>query len=612
MSKSNLQTKHVGDLLEEAFLIPAYQRGYRWSTMEVRDLLNDVLDFIKDPNESEYCLQPVVVTAAGNKWEVIDGQQRLTTIFLILNYLNLRFVENKRRKLYSIEYATREKSQAFLSDINEEQKDDNIDFFHIFNAHATIKEWLTKHDNKANDIESAFLNKVIVIWYEVPNTTDPINIFTRLNVGKIPLTQSELIKALFLQKKNFETRSSKHEQRRIANEWDEIERALQEDSFWFFLTNKNTASNRIEFVLQLVADEIESNGASTHDKLRIFLTFYGQKKDDGSFESIERWNSVKQVFMTIEEWYADRQFFHLIGFLVATEGNIRQLYNDYRNRTSRSEFRTLLHSKIYKKLTGQSLSDDLTNNDIKDEIKKFIEELDYDNGVRARSRITETLLLFNVATLLRSTVSNHRFQFDRYKAETWDIEHIHAVASEMRQGNIPAHKQWLSSLLSYYLGRPFNKTEDTDFSSIEVGMARNLCEKGAGLLQSEPFDEDAFFVLFSEIMKHLDKVDIVEGEEEASSGVFPTDHGLGNLTLLDSTTNRSYKNAIYSIKRQCILDLDKESRFIPVCTKNVFLKYYSGQNIPEMFIWSERDKNAYKEAVIDMLTNFFTVGRKTG
>lgn len=74
------------------FLIPSYQRGYRWSDIQVNALLNDVYDFYESRTDAQakYCLQPIVVTRSsdGKSWEVIDGQQRLTTLWLILNYLN--------------------------------------------------------------------------------------------------------------------------------------------------------------------------------------------------------------------------------------------------------------------------------------------------------------------------------------------------------------------------------------------------------------------------------------------------------------------------------------------------------------------------------------------
>ncbi|MCS6101604.1 GmrSD restriction endonuclease domain-containing protein [Shewanella baltica] len=61
---SHLCLKSIYELLDQFFLIPAYQRGYRWTTMQVEALLNDIWEFARTPASSQsafYCLQPVVV-----------------------------------------------------------------------------------------------------------------------------------------------------------------------------------------------------------------------------------------------------------------------------------------------------------------------------------------------------------------------------------------------------------------------------------------------------------------------------------------------------------------------------------------------------------------------
>lgn len=87
--------KAINQLISESskihhYIIPSYQRGYRWGKDEVEALLDDVYNFLDDPKNhaSSYWLQPIVVRAIEGKWEVVDGQQRLTTIFLILKFLD--------------------------------------------------------------------------------------------------------------------------------------------------------------------------------------------------------------------------------------------------------------------------------------------------------------------------------------------------------------------------------------------------------------------------------------------------------------------------------------------------------------------------------------------
>jgi len=203
-----------------AFYIPNYQRGYRWTRQQVEDLLNDIFEFSQKDNAGIYCLQPLVVVKRSSnerlldkvhaakdldevkrivngQWEVVYGQQRLTTIRLILEVLG-------QSRFYDIEYETREDSADFLNAFtaaeaageNAEEKN-NIDFYHIYQAATVIREWLEKID------KNVLLNLVKFIWYETEE--DPKEVFARLNIGKISLTNAELIKALLLNKSNFDS-----------------------------------------------------------------------------------------------------------------------------------------------------------------------------------------------------------------------------------------------------------------------------------------------------------------------------------------------------------------------------------------------------------------------
>src|SRR6202012_1103570 len=96
---------------------------------------------------------------------------------------------------------------------------------------------------------------VQVIWYELdPSDLKPIDTFIRINLGKIPLTNAELIKALFLQERNFgKSEAARLMQLEIAQEWDHIENQLQDENFWWFLNRAgNNASSHIEFIFDIM------------------------------------------------------------------------------------------------------------------------------------------------------------------------------------------------------------------------------------------------------------------------------------------------------------------------------------------------------------------------
>jgi len=233
------------------FYIPSYQRGYRWTKDEVTKLLDDIWESGGEP----YSLQPIVVKGLGSgSWELIDGQQRLTTLWILLRFMQKGTIP------YSLEYETRPESLTYLQNIDAGRSTDNIDFFHIYQAYATIAAWFV---NKMGAPYQQFLidemfrflsTSVRIIWYEVPEAEKPIPLFTRLNQGRIPLTDSELIKAVLLA--NIEKVKSGRETE-VAAQWDGIERDLQRDDIWAFVASRNyhdhTRGTRIDLLLDTLA-----------------------------------------------------------------------------------------------------------------------------------------------------------------------------------------------------------------------------------------------------------------------------------------------------------------------------------------------------------------------
>ncbi|BCZ18150.1 hypothetical protein NHP190003_14320 [Helicobacter sp. NHP19-003] len=134
-------------------------------------------------------------------YHVIDGQQRLTTIFLIIKYFEWR-------DLFTLHYETREGSFQFLQNIQDPSiypQKLNIDFYHFKEAYRAIKDYVEGEKKKFFDIQKQeFFNTLYhrckPLWHE--SEDDEKEVFVRLNSGKIPLMEAEKIKALFLAKKD--------------------------------------------------------------------------------------------------------------------------------------------------------------------------------------------------------------------------------------------------------------------------------------------------------------------------------------------------------------------------------------------------------------------------
>lgn len=311
-----LEAKPIGDI-KGVFNIPAYQRGYRWGKLQVKTLLNDLYQKANDSTKKDYCLQPIVVLRKGEgEYDLIDGQQRLTTIYILLNYIRQFFPFVQLN--FSLTYETRTNTQVFLNNMDESTAQTNIDFFHIYNAHQTIKEWLeeTFHDEPNKQSIALFnLHQYIdgyvkVIWYEVGDDADPIALFTRLNIGKIQLTNAELIRALLLT--STEEEEAKRRQYEMSIQWDNIEKQLRTDNneFWSFITRKSPKAylTRIELLFDMMFEKSDSERDT-------YFTFFKMEERLERSDKNVIWQEVINSYLQIKEWYTDNEYYHKIGYL---------------------------------------------------------------------------------------------------------------------------------------------------------------------------------------------------------------------------------------------------------------------------------------------------------
>lgn len=560
MMKNAITLKTVNELLQFSFYIPSYQRGYRWAAQEVTDLLNDIDEFkpreVTGTDEKTwYCLQPIVVKRKDNNaYEVIDGQQRLTTIYLILHYLNQGYIEARRDKLFSIEYETREKSKDFLQN-PEIENNDNIDFFHIHNAYKAIDVWFSKKDY--NFDESMYRSKLKfsskVIWYETMEK-DAISVFTRLNVGKISLTNSELIKALFLNNSNFHSDNNERlrlRQIEIANEWDNIENSLQNNKFWYFLSDKHVSDNRIEYIFDLMK---ESDNVDRYATFRYFNLKLNNKSEQ---DMKQNWEDVQFHYQRFNEWFNDRLLYHKIGFILNTQiVDVKTLYEK---------------SSIMQKKAFLDYLDDV----IKDFYRKdCLLDLDYED-----KHTNSVLLLYNILTMLQNSHEGSYFPFDTFKLLKWNKEHIASIKETIPKNN---RNDWLTDVRCYI------DTDKSESSSL-------FTELDACLLNSTFDDDDIFIPLFYKITDHFNQY-------MSNDDI----NGISNLALLDESTNKSYRNAVFPLKRKRIIDLDKNGEFVPLCTKNTFLKYFSDYP-PKISFWSQDDRDMYEKDLVRVLSEYMGV-----
>lgn len=550
MEEASLSGKLVSEITGE-FFVPSYQRGYRWERDHITLLLNDLWK----NGDHNYCLQPVVVRRIGDeRFELIDGQQRTTTLFLILDYMT-KILPSLKLK-FNITYETRPKSEIFLKNINEEESEDNIDFFHMYHAYRAIEEWFEDEDIgdktlKTINLYKYFSERVKVIWYEVNNKVDGPSLFTRLNIGKIPLTNAELVKALFLSKDSNDITEEK--QLEISTSWDLIERELQNDNLWYFLTNQDASNfaTRIELLFNLMANK------ELDEKEKFFTFFYFIERLEDPKNAISKtdlWNEIQSYFLTLKEWYEKRDVYHKIGYLIAIGKPLQEIIAESKGST-KTEFQNRLDENIRKKL---NLSRDQ------------ILELSYEKKQDLK-KIENVLLLHNVETIRTLGDDLQKFSFDRHKKNKWSLEHIHAQQSEglnkkeEQQEWLLLHRESLVSILS---------------SSDQQDRVKELIE-----LIDDNYDtitKDLFDHIFSEVFDCLS--DDEEGRYIDS---------ISNMALLSAANNSALNNSTFDVKRNKIIQMDRKGEYIPICTRRIFLKYYTDSKLHQLHFWGEHDRDAY-------------------
>lgn len=591
--------KAICELMGQTFTIPHYQRGYRWEDQEVTELLDDLWAFQKDKDSGDfYCLQPIVLqqNEKGN-YDVLDGQQRLTTLYLLLVYLEERRKDDGYlQPLFSLNYSTREKCEEFLSAktfSNNEIDSSNIDFYHICKAYQCIDKWFKdeKHSGAKGKILNILLDKtekgnrnVKVIHYEVENETNPIDVFIRLNVGKIPLTDAELTKALLLQSDKYPPKEldfNKMKLYNIANEWDFIETTLQERAFWYFLNdNSNAKSTHIEFIFDLLANKINTDKQYFKIKPKKYATFlifseYLQDLiDNGKLSRIEAvekiWSSVIEYFEYFKEWFQNRTLYHYVGLLIALkDNNIIESIVQKAKEFSKSKFKEYLEREIAIIIKN----------------KKPIDKLAYEdeNGRKSDYQdIIKVLLLHNIHTTLRSEKEKPRFPFELYKEQNWSLEHIHARNSQSLT-DTTKQKEWLSDHI-----------KSLSNSNIE-GSYNELISKMEEMISQNEVDNTTFENIEEEVYELLEK-NFEFGSDENI-------HLIKNLCLLDKATNSQLNNSVFDVKREIIKKRELTGYYIPVCTKNVFLKAYTAYPTTNVY-WTKTDRDDYFKD-IENTYNFF-------
>lgn len=370
----------VEEVLKYEYIIPIYQRGYRWDTDNVSKLLNDIYEdkcidgksdtiwtyavsrkyneifnFKNDAiqnSKQAYCIQPLVVCSNRkgiNKFDVIDGQQRLTTITIIICALR-KICKEKNIVLQmpniQLTYASRPDSRGYLEKLwNGEVSDcdsaKNVDFMYMKEAYKTALNFYEKELGQENCncqeyamlLQNILLKNTMFIWYCIDqDKMDPHEVFANFNSGKIELTNAELVKALFMDASNYDNvkniRDIEDKRIVISEKWDEIETFLHNPDFWAFVPHRNQYGDgnydtRIDVIFEMfimmhhinnksktIDDYIDYRKSKNRDRyifdeMESFIKGeLGQGKGGSKNEIMQKcWGEIRKVYLGLQELY---------------------------------------------------------------------------------------------------------------------------------------------------------------------------------------------------------------------------------------------------------------------------------------------------------------------
>lgn len=564
---------------KEYYNIPLYQRGYKWSTKEVVKLLDDINGF----NQSEdkfYCLQNITIVPNENYFNVVDGQQRLSTLTLFLS--SLGETELVKNKLKFPDNSIRTETNNFISEIiigksclieefnwddfiTENEQYDHQDIFHLFHAYQAIDDWFLEDGKPTkNDFKLKLVNSVKLIINKIDTKNDEEEIFGNLNSKRIPLDGADLFRAILI------TRVASEEGKKDANIKDIIQ--LNEKRIkigWEFDVINNWWSQ--DYVKSYFENFISIKEITTSDlklfdtkkhpiNLLLFLFAESQGEKQISLDFIERYNNsalslykkILTLHSTLADWFEDREIYHFLGYLFSNSTvSFKTIWDKWGKSKDRIDFKISLKNDIKKLIFRDTIEIDFTN-----------ETIDWYND--EKKLLIRVLILLDV---ISSLDKSQPFMNPSYFIKSNnDIEHI-----------FPQNPEDVK-----------DKKEFIDF--LNKGIAKI------------PFDT-------SEFEKKSTSAKYIEKAEEFIQEHIGAIHtnSIGNLVFLYYSLNRSIGRSSYTIKRSRVIDYFNKGKYIQPHTFRVFVRYFNDHSLEtkELEHWTNKDIIGNAKAIDTKVKDFF-------
>ena len=598
----------------KTYSIPPYQRGYKWDTKDIERLLKDINEF--SPNEDLnlfYCLQNITLVESQDSktFNVVDGQQRLTTLTVILSYLNeyelinekLQYNVRKETEEFLKEYIFKPNElkniqnwEQFLENTSIKGKDyDYQDVFYLFNAYKAIQTWFETYPNSVTAMKDKILNHVKLI-VNLPKNIEEQELFENLNGKRVPLDGADLIRALIITrvaKKEIGDIDDSIKQNVLINERRvKIGLMLDRINHWWADENKKNYFHQFTKESKVPDEESISFNDVTYPinhLYKLYVLAYGEGVLDMEFfekKVIEDGflDELQLLQRTMENWGNDKELYHLILFT-----------SIYAREKIKEEpvlsFKELLHQwkKLYRKDFIRFLKKRIASTEVFNDLINQTERCKEENEKTAflenwyvNKLITVSVLLDIISILSSNSTCLPARHFKAYKE---DLEHIFP---QTPVGDRIKDKIKQTQILKEYIdiiNQSLSEEEKININDCDIDW------------ENQNWKDDIKFRINNRIEK-----------------VIPV-NSLGNMCVLHESVNRGYGNDFFLEKRIDIMRKSQEGFFIRPHVYDAFNKIFLERHdesidMKMMNRWDRSDILARREYIIKRISNFLNTSNE--
>lgn len=554
------------------YYIPLYQRGYKWTSNQIIKLLEDINNFERQPGKF-YCVQNITLVPNKEKkcYNVVDGQQRLTTMSLLLSVLDAS--ELVEKKLQFPENSIRHYTNKFVKNwiigdadlpdswdefIAHDNNYDHQDIYHLFSGYKTIEKWITTNEVSKDEFKDKLLQDVKFICNVIEGEKEE-KIFGNLNSKRIYLDGADLVRAILITRVTQEGAKTdtikdivRINERRVRIGWE-----LDHINQWW---NQSEVKAYFKPFMQLsVSGDIHFD-IEKHPINQLLMLYASSKGWDSlSLENIEQlenttklYNELQDLHFEMVDWFTHSELYHYLGFLFhqsSVEKDFYKVLAYFRTKCkTKKDFSVYLLQKIEKDLFG-----DKTIDEVFEENKKWYSE----------EKLVPILVFLDLIEALKE--NRKKLHVTAFLKKDNDIEHIY----------------------------PQNPSNEKD----KRGYLRYLIELNPEILADSRLVDTGIKDLSEFVMDEL-----IEDYRQKIS----TD-SIGNLVLLYYKINRSLQNKHYAYKRKRVLDEYNAGVYIQPHTLKVFSRYFqdSESEYTDGKFWTQEDIDENENHIKKTMEKFF-------